>query len=210
MNPSTRLAATASLTAGVLVGSLAATTPADAQINPGYDNTPRWAVAQDANWETMTNLTMRNVHRVEPYGYRNGFCVVAGNRWDSGTFYGAGWGNIEARAFVAQDSPAGPCTQRIAAAALWVETSAIFTESGGRQHWLAHRGCDVKAFQWNTGEVLAWRGSGACSAPTMSGPGSNYQPGGYSANVIVFGQAYPDQPSSQFNIQWNNWPAFRR
>lgn len=205
MNTPTRLAAAATLTGTLALGAVS---PAAAQPNPAYNNTPRWAVRQDADWETMSNLTMRVVHRTEPYGYRNGFCVIAGNRWDSGTFYGAGWGNIEARVFVAADSPTGPCTQRIAAAALWVETSAIYTAPGQGARWLP--GCLTKAFQWNSGETLAWQGSPACSAPTDAGPGSNYRAGGYSANVIVFGQAFPDQPSSGFHLQWNNWPAFRR
>lgn len=202
-------AAKTTIALGLAATTIGIATPAQAAINPGYRGEPRWTVSQDANWETLANLPMRTVVHVPGYGWRAEFCVDAGARWDSGTFYGYAWGNVEARARVYVNGPAGRCTQPVTAGAVLVDVAPLYVAPGGRLDWYANHGCATRAFQWNTAEVVAWKGSGTCSAPTVSGPGSNYLMGGYSATVTVTGQAFPDQPSSQFYAQWNLWPARR-
>lgn len=192
--------------AGVVLAGAAH--PAAAGVNPGYNNTARPAVRQDENWETMSNASMRQVYRQPANWLQPGFCVVAGNRWDSGTFFGAPWGNVEARAFVLADSMAGLCTLRLPAAYLHVNTSPVFTDGASTVRF-ADRGCVAGRFEWNTWEAVAWTGQYACSAPTYSGAYSNYLTGGYSANVTVDGQAFPDWPGSRFHAQWANSSARR-
>lgn len=92
-----RAAAALALTAGLAVGFAQ---PAGAQVNPGYQNTPRRSVTQDANWETLSNLPMTTVFALPGYGWRAEFTVTVGARWDSGLFGGQPWGNVEGRAEV--------------------------------------------------------------------------------------------------------------
>lgn len=197
------------LAAGALAAGLTLTSTgvAHAGINPGYDGTPRWAVPQTANWETLSNLTMRTLYRQPGFGWRAGFCVVAGVRWDSGTFYGRPWGNVEGRAFVAADGPAGPCTVFSGTAQVTMHVSPLFVAPDGGLTWYANQGCTAAV--GGASFALAWAGRAACSAPTDAGPGSNYRQGGYSISTIVAGQAFADQPSSGFYLAWNNWSAER-
>lgn len=194
------------LTAGVVagitipVGMLAS--PAGAQINPGYQNTVRYTVQQDANWETMSNLLMTDALMVPGYGWRAGFRIRVGARWDSGLYYGAPWGNVEARAHLWVDTPHGPATMRTEPTLISVDVVPAFNGQ-----WLA--GCHGHTEGWNQLDPVARTGSWACSAPTVAGPNTNYQMGAYSVCVVARGLAFRDQPSSWFTAVGCPHPAHR-
>jgi hypothetical protein len=196
----------------IAAGALAAlpvaafTSPAEARVDPSFDGGLRYTVAPSTDWETMSNLTMRQVVRVPGYGWRAGFCVVAGNRYDAGAYYGFGAGRVVATAIAFADGPAGPCTTPAPQAKLTIETSPIFVDWDGSLDWLANHGCDARGHTSIGPAVTAEATGGVCAAPTF---GPHFRTGGYSVSTVIGGQVFPDQPSSSFNVQWANWPARR-
>jgi hypothetical protein len=182
------------------------TDTAGAIIAPTYTNTARYTVAQDEQWETMSNLPMVDAFAMAPYGWRAGFRIRVGARWDSGLFYGASWGNVEARMQLWVDTPRGPATMRSKPALAAVHVVPAYTDQSGRGGWLTD--CQGHADGWNV-EPVAQLGHWACSAPTDAGPHTNYAMGAYSACVVVSGLAFADQPSSWFHASTCPRPAQR-
>lgn len=199
MHTSTRLIAGASLTAGL---ALTAITPAHAQVNPAYNNEPRWTVAQDDNWTTLSNLPMVDALAVPGYGWQAGFRVRVGARWDSGLAYGQPWGNIEGRAELWVDTPAGPATRLTSPALIAVHVVPAFNGQ-----WLTR--CQAHIEGWRRWDSVAAVVGSSCSAPTYSGAFSNYLPGEYSACVVARGLAFADQPGSWFTAIGCPRPAVR-
>lgn len=187
---SSRLAAAATATATVLVGSLAATRPAGAAINPGASNHAAYTVAQTPDWETMSNLPMVYSMAMPGFGFRAPFRVKVGVRWDSGLYLGGSAGAVEARAELYVDTPQG----RVRAPFALVAVHAVPAFNGA---WLT--GCQAYTEGWQQWAPVAQYGSWTCSAPTVAGAWSNYQMGAYSACVNVGGLAFADQPSSWFS-----------
>jgi hypothetical protein len=202
MNTSTPLAAVATGLAAALTISLAATQPAEAIISPAYTNTPAYTVQQTGNWETMSNLPMVDALAVPGYGWRAGFRIRVGARWDSGLYYGTSAGSVEGRAQLWVDTGAGPATMRTSPALISISVVPAFNGQ-----WLA--GCQAHAGGWNQFDPVASHGGWACSAPTTGGPNTNYEMGTYSACIAVGGLAFADQPSSWFNAVGCPRPAVR-
>lgn len=193
MHTPTRLLAGATLAAGLALSTVA---PVAAQVNPGYQNEPKWTVAQDGNWTTLSNLPMTTVLTVPAYGYRADISIAVGARWDSGLAYGQPWGHTEARAEIRSRG-------HIISPAL----IAVHVVPAYNGQWLTR--CQAHIEGWNRWDAIAGVSGSSCTAPTYSGAYSNYLPGEYSACVVAGGLVFADQPSSWFSVVGCPRPAVR-